>query len=69
MPSKPSKYPNWFNVRLSNEDRARMEAAAEQAEIPASTLARKILRQWLQASEAAVEDTGELRQRRPTPQS
>ena len=51
-----------MNVRLTDEDRRRMEAAAEKAEIPASTLARKIIRQWLRSSETEFKDIGELQQ-------
>jgi hypothetical protein len=45
------KYPNMFFIRLTHEDRKRIKEASEKAEIPPSTLARKVLRQWLRSTE------------------
>ncbi len=46
------KYPQIFFMRLTDEDKKQIEVASERAEIPPSTLARKILRDWLRSSEA-----------------
>ena len=48
------KYPNMFNIRLTHEDRKQLWEASEKAEIPPSTLARRVLRQWLRSAEAAA---------------
>jgi hypothetical protein len=50
------KYPSRFFIRLTHEDRKQIKEASEKAEIPASTLARKVLRQWLRSVE--VDATG-----------
>ena len=47
------KYPNMFNIRLTCKDKKQIEAASIQEDIPPSTLARKILRQWLRANDLA----------------
>lgn len=47
------KYSNMLFIRLTHEDRRRIEKASEKVEIPPSTLARKVLRQWLQSAEVA----------------
>lgn len=46
-----SKYPNTFFIRLTHEDRERIEEISRKNEVPASTLARKVLRQWLRSAE------------------
>ena len=48
-----AKYPNMFFIRLTHEDRRRIKKASEKAQIPPSTLACKVLRQWLQSAEVA----------------
>ncbi len=45
------KYPSKFFIRISEEDQKRIKEASIEEEIPPSTLARRILRQWLQSNE------------------
>lgn len=45
-----ARYPNMLFIRISQEDKELIEKASEKEDIPTSTLARKILRQWLQHS-------------------
>lgn len=45
------KYPTMFFMRLSDEDREQIEELSKKADIPPSTLARKVLRQWLRSAE------------------
>lgn len=45
-----ARYPNMFFIRITNEDRRQIEEASEKEDMPASTLARKILRQWLRSA-------------------
>jgi uncharacterized protein YbaP (TraB family) len=40
-----------FFVRLSDEDKKQLEEISKKEEIPASTLARKVLRQWLRSTQ------------------
>ena len=51
-----AKYPQKLFMRLSEEDRERLNKISEKAEIPPSTLARKVLRQWLREHEFLKED-------------
>ena len=48
------KYPNMFFIRLTDEDKRQIEEVSEKEDIPPSTLARKVLRQWLQSVEVDV---------------
>ena len=47
------KYPSGCNIRLSLDDRQRLDEASQKAEIPPSTLARRALREWLRTNEIA----------------
>ena len=44
------KYPNMFFIRITDEDKRQIEEASEKEDIPPSTLARKVLRQWLRSA-------------------
>lgn len=46
------KYPKIFNLRLTDEDIQQLDKASAKAEIPPSTLARKVLRQWLRSAQS-----------------
>lgn len=50
-----AKYPIQFNIKLSEHDVERIRIASEKTEIPTSTLARYILRQWLAATENTID--------------
>lgn len=41
------KYPNFLNVRLSDEDLAQLERASQKLHTPPSTLVRRAWREWL----------------------
>ena len=43
------KYSNKFHIRLTDDDRREIEKVSNRVELPASTLARKVLREWLQS--------------------
>ncbi len=47
----PIKYPHMFFMRITEEDRRQIEEASAREDIPPSTLARKVLRQWLRSND------------------
>lgn len=49
-------YPINFNIRLSHKDRNQLNDISIKSDIPASTLARKILRQWMRSNDGSFND-------------
>ena len=50
------KFPTSCNIKLTYEDRQKLENASQKIEIPASTLVRKVLRDWLRSNESANDE-------------
>jgi hypothetical protein len=45
------KYPNIFNLRLTDEDVRQLEEVSKKFDMPRSTLVRRVWREWLQSTE------------------
>lgn len=41
------KYPNFLNLRLTDDDVSQLEKISQKLDIPRSTLVRRVWREWL----------------------
>jgi predicted DNA-binding protein len=51
-----NKFPAAFSIKLTEQDKERLNRISEKTEIPSSTLVRRVIRQWLKSVEAEFQN-------------